>query len=117
MTKHLQGAYTALITPFKNGVIDTAAFEALVEWQIAQGIHGVVPVGTTGESPTLTHEEHKVVVEHAVKVAKGRIGVMAGTGSNSTAEAIEFTQHAEKNRGSACPIVAPHFNEPTQTGN
>jgi 4-hydroxy-tetrahydrodipicolinate synthase len=116
MTKHLQGAYTALITPFKSGALDAAAFEAFVEWQIAQGIHGVVPVGTTGESPTVTPEEHKQIVEIAVKVAKGRIGVMAGTGSNSTAEAIDFTKHAEKAGASSCLVVAPYYNKPNQEG-
>lgn len=116
MAINLQGAYTALITPFKNGALDVAAFEAFVEWQIAEGIHGIVPVGTTGESPTLTHDEHKQVVEIAVKVAKNRIGVMAGTGSNSTAEAIEFTKHAEKVGASSCLVVAPYYNKPTQEG-
>ena len=116
MTKNLQGAYTALITPFKSGALDIGAFEAFVEWQIAQGIHGIVPCGTTGESPTLTHEEHKQLTEVAVKVAKGRVGVMAGTGSNSTAGAIEFTQHAEKAGASSCLVVAPYYNKPTQEG-
>lgn len=116
MTAHLHGAYTALITPFKSGALDIGAYEALIEWQIAQGIHGVVPVGTTGESPTVTPEEHKQLVEVAVKTAKGRIGVMAGTGSNSTAEAINFTQHAEKTGVSSCLIVAPYYNKPAQEG-
>ncbi|MFZ4125777.1 MAG: 4-hydroxy-tetrahydrodipicolinate synthase [Rickettsiales bacterium] len=116
MTQHLHGAYTALITPFKAGALEIGAYEALIEWQIAEGIHGVVPVGTTGESPTVTPEEHKKLVEVAVKTAKGRIGVMAGTGSNSTAEAIDFTKHAEKAGASSCLVVAPYYNKPTQEG-
>ncbi|MBN8543099.1 MAG: 4-hydroxy-tetrahydrodipicolinate synthase [Alphaproteobacteria bacterium] len=116
MTQHLHGAYTALITPFKAGALDIGAYEALIEWQIAEGIHGVVPVGTTGESPTVAPEEHKKLVEVAVKTAKGRIGVMAGTGSNSTAEAIDFTKHAEKAGASSCLVVAPYYNKPIQEG-
>lgn len=110
------GCYTALITPFKGESIDHAAFEHLVEWQIAEGIHGLVPCGTTGESPTLTPEEHFDVIERTVKVAKGRAKVMAGTGSNSTAEAIAYTQHAEKAGADAALIVAPYYNKPTQEG-
>ncbi len=115
--KQFFGAYTALITPFTKGAgIDYAAFDAFVEWQIAQGIHGLVPCGTTGESPTLTHDEHKQLVERTVKVNKGRAKVMAGTGSNSTAEAIEFTRHAEKAGADAALVVAPYYNKPTQEG-
>ena len=110
------GCYTALITPFKGEAIDHAAFEQFVEWQIAEGIHGLVPCGTTGESPTLTPEEHYDVIERTVKVAKGRVKVMAGTGSNSTAEAIAYTQHAEKAGADAALIVAPYYNKPTQEG-
>ncbi len=114
--QQFQGAYTALITPFAGDGVDVAAFESLVEWQITEGIDGIVPCGTTGESPTLSHDEHKAVVERAVKVAKGRVKVMAGTGSNATAEAIELTKHAEKAGADAALIVAPYYNKPTQEG-
>ena len=110
------GAYTALVTPFSKGMVDYAAFEAFIEWQIEQGIHGIVPCGTTGESPTLSHEEHRAVVERAVKTAKGRVKVMAGTGSNATAEAVSLTQHAEKAGADAVLVVAPYYNKPTQEG-
>ena len=115
-TAAFSGCYTALITPFSNDGVDWQAFDALVEWQIEQGIHGIVPCGTTGESPTLSHEEHKKVVERAVKIAKGRVPVMAGTGSNATAEAIDFTKHAEKAGANAALVVAPYYNKPTQEG-
>lgn len=115
-TKTFRGAYTALITPFSNGAVDYAQFESFVEWQVEQGIHGIVPCGTTGESPTLSHSEHKEIVARAVKIAKGRTKVMAGTGSNSTAEAIEFTQAAEKAGADAALVVAPYYNKPTQEG-
>ena len=85
-----KGSFTALITPFKGGKVDEAAFKRLVDWQIAEGTHGLVPVGTTGESPTLSHDEHKQVVESCVRETKGRVPVIAGAGSNSTAEAIDF---------------------------
>ena len=91
-----KGSFTALITPFKGGQVDDKAFQQLVEWQIAEGTHGLVPVGTTGESPTLSHEEHKHVIELCIKTAKKRVPVIAGAGSNSTAEAIDFTRHAKK---------------------
>ena len=91
-----QGSITALITPFKNGEVDAKAFQRLVEWQIDQGTHGLVPVGTTGESPTLTHEEHKQVIELCIEAASGRVPVIAGTGSNSTSEAIALTRFAKK---------------------
>src|SRR5215470_12221989 len=91
-----RGSFTALVTPFKNGGLDEKAFRDLVEWQIAEGTNGLVPVGTTGESPTLSHEEHNLVVEWCVDQAKGRVPVIAGAGSNSTAEAIGLAQHAEK---------------------
>ena len=89
-----KGSITALVTPFRNGKVDEAAFTRFIEWQIAEGTHGLVPVGTTGESPTLDHDEHKRVIELTVETAKGRVPVIAGTGSNSTAEAIELTEHA-----------------------
>ncbi|MFO0110730.1 MAG: 4-hydroxy-tetrahydrodipicolinate synthase [Alphaproteobacteria bacterium] len=116
MSKKLQGAFTALITPFKSGALDWAAFEALLEWQIAEGIDGLVPCGTTGESPTLTHDEHKAMIERSVKIARGRVPVMAGTGSNATAEAVDFTRHAERSGADAALVVAPYYNKPTQEG-
>ncbi len=91
-----QGSIVALITPFKNGKVDEAGFQKFVDWQIKEGTNGLVPVGTTGESPTLSHEEHMRVVELCVEAASGRVPVIAGTGSNSTAEAIAFTKHAKK---------------------
>ena len=93
---NFRGSFTALVTPFKNGSLDEAAFRALVSWQIAEGTHGLVPVGTTGESPTVSHDEHKRVVEWCIDEAKGRVPVVAGAGSNSTREAIELAQHPEK---------------------
>ena len=110
------GCYTALVTPFKGEGVDASALESLVEWQISEGIHGLVPCGTTGESPTLTPAEHGEVIARTVKVAKGRIKVMAGTGSNSTTEAIEYTKHAEKVGADAALVVAPYYNKPTQEG-
>lgn len=110
------GCYTALITPFAGASVDMSAFEQLVEWQIAEGIHGLVPCGTTGESPTLTPTEHGDVIARAVAVAKGRVKIMAGTGSNSTAEAIEYTKHAEKVGADAALVVSPYYNKPTQEG-
>jgi 4-hydroxy-tetrahydrodipicolinate synthase len=111
-----RGSFTALITPFKNGAVDESAFARLVEWQIAQGTQGLVPVGTTGESPTLSHDEHKRVVEICVETAKKRVPVIAGAGSNSTAEAIDFTKHARKVGADAVLIVMPYYNKPTQEG-
>jgi 4-hydroxy-tetrahydrodipicolinate synthase len=111
-----RGSFTALVTPFKNGGLDEQAFRDLVDWQIAEGTHGLVPVGTTGESPTLSHEEHKQVVEWCVDQARGRVPVIAGAGSNSTAEAIDFSKHAEKAGADAVLIVTPNYNKPTQEG-
>jgi 4-hydroxy-tetrahydrodipicolinate synthase len=111
-----QGSFTAMVTPFKNGSVDEAAFRALVNWQIAEGTNGLVPVGTTGESPTLSHAEHKQVVEWCVEEAKGRVPVVAGAGSNSTAEAVDFSKHAEKAGADAVLIVTPYYNKPTQDG-
>ena len=111
-----RGSIPALITPMKNGSIDEAAFRKLIEWQIREGSHGVVPVGTTGESPTLTPEEHKRVVEIAVETAAGRVPVIAGTGSNSTAEALRLTKFAEKVGADAALQVAPYYNKPMQEG-
>ena len=110
------GAYTALITPFKNGRVDEEAFVKLVEWQIEQGIHGLVPVGTTGESPTLSHEEHDLVIELCVKTVAGRVPVIAGAGSNSTAEAVRLAKHAESVGADGVLIVSPYYNKPTQAG-
>ena len=111
-----KGSLTALITPFKGGKVDDGAFQRLVEWQIAEGTHGLVPVGTTGESPTLSHEEHKQVVELCVKTAKGRVPVIAGAGSNSTQEAIDFTRHAKKVGADAVLHSTGYYNKPTQDG-
>jgi len=112
-----KGAITALITPFSaTGEVDAQAFCHLVEWQIAQGIDGLVPVGTTGESPTLSHEEHKFVVELCIKQAKGRVPVIAGAGSNSTSEAIDFARHAQAAGASAALVVTPYYNKPNQQG-
>jgi 4-hydroxy-tetrahydrodipicolinate synthase len=112
-----QGSFVALITPFdKNGQVDEAAFARLVEWHIREGTHGLVPTGTTGESPTLSHAEHKRVVEIAIEVAHGRVPVIAGTGSNSTEEAIDLTRHAKKAGADAALIVTPYYNKPTQEG-
>ncbi len=111
-----KGSFVALVTPFKNGAVDEKAFQDLVEWHIAEGTHGLVPVGTTGESPTLTHEEHKRVTELCIEAAGGRVPVIAGTGSNATAEAIEFTQHAKAAGADAALVVTPYYNKPTQEG-
>src|SRR5579864_9079027 len=111
-----RGSFTALVTPFKNGSVDEAAFRGLVNWQISEGTNGLVPVGTTGESPTLSHDEHKRVVEWCVDQAKGRVPVVAGAGSNSTAEAIELARHAEGAGADAVLVVTPYYNKPTQEG-
>jgi len=111
-----KGTFTALVTPFRNNLVDAEAFEALVDRQIEAGIEGVVPVGTTGESPTLNHDEHLRVIELTVRRARKRTLVVAGTGSNSTAEAIEYTQAAEEIGADAALLVAPYYNKPTQEG-
>ena len=111
-----RGSFTALVTPFKNGSVDEKAFRELVEWQIAEGTNGLVPVGTTGESPTLSHQEHRDVVEWCVDQARGRVPVIAGAGSNSTKEAIDLAQHAEKAGADAVLVVTPYYNKPTQDG-
>ena len=110
------GAYTALITPFKDGKVDRDAFVKLVEWQIEQGIHGLVPVGTTGESPTLSHEEHDMVIELCVTTVAGRVPVIAGAGSNSTAEAVRLAKNAQAVGADGVLIVSPYYNKPTQAG-
>jgi 4-hydroxy-tetrahydrodipicolinate synthase len=112
----LRGSLTALVTPFKAGKLDEAAFRAHVSWQIENGTTGLVPVGTTGESPTLSHDEHKKVVEWCVSEARGRVPVVAGAGSNNTAEAIDLAKHAEKAGADALLVVAPYYNKPTQEG-
>ena len=111
-----KGSITALITPFRNGVVDEAAFQSLVEWQIAEGTDGLVPCGTTGESPTLSHEEHNRVVSMCVEAAAGRVPVIAGAGSNSTNEAILLAKHAKESGATAALSVTPYYNKPTQEG-
>lgn len=115
-----KGSIPALITPFKDGEIDWPAFDNFVEWQIEQGSHGLVPTGTTGESPTLSHEEHNAIVERCIEIVKAqnsrKIPVIAGTGSNSTREAIRLTQHAKDAGADAALVVTPYYNKPTQDG-
>ena len=110
------GSICALITPFSDGNVDEKAFSELVNWQIEQGTHGLVPVGTTGESPTLSHDEHKRVVEICIEVADKRVPVIAGAGSNSTAEAVELAEHAKRAGADAALVVTPYYNKPTQEG-
>lgn len=116
MSKKLQGSITAMITPFKNDKVDYDAFGKFIHWQIEQGTHGFVPCGTTGESPTLDHKDHNEVIKFCIKETKGRIPVIAGTGSNSTEEAISMSVEAEKNGADAVLVVAPYYNKPTQEG-
>ncbi len=111
-----QGSMPALVTPFKNGSVDVDALKSLVEWQIESGSSGLVPVGTTGESPTLSHDEHEMVVEEVVKAAAGRVPVIAGAGSNNTDEGIRFMRHAESVGADAALVVTPYYNKPTQDG-
>jgi 4-hydroxy-tetrahydrodipicolinate synthase len=111
-----RGSITALVTPFKNGSLDESSFRELIEWQIAEGTGGLVPVGTTGESPTLSHEEHMQVVEWCIDQSRGRVPVIAGAGSNSTSEAIELARHAEDAGAAAVLVVTPYYNKPTQEG-
>ena len=112
----IEGSIVALATPFRNGAVDERAFQDLVEWHLAEGTHGLVPAGTTGESPTLSHAEHERVVELCVEAAAGRRPVIAGTGSNSTEEAISLTRHAARAGADAALIVTPYYNKPTQEG-
>jgi 4-hydroxy-tetrahydrodipicolinate synthase len=107
---------TALVTPFKDGKIDEPAYRALIDWQIASGAHGLVPVGTTGESPTLTHEEHRSAVDICIDEARGRVPVIAGAGSNNTGEAVALARHAEQSGADAVLVVTPYYNKPTQEG-
>jgi 4-hydroxy-tetrahydrodipicolinate synthase len=111
-----KGSITALVTPIRDGRLDEEAFRAFVAWQIEEGTHGLVPVGTTGESPTLTHDEHKRVVEICIEVAAGRVPVIAGAGSNNTVEAVDLARHAEKAGADAVLIVTPYYNKPNQEG-
>jgi 4-hydroxy-tetrahydrodipicolinate synthase len=112
----IKGSITALITPFAGGKVDKDAFEKLVDWQIAAGTHGLVPCGTTGESPTLSHQEHMEVVELCIGAAAGRVPVIAGAGSNSTAEAVMLARHAQKAGADAVLVVTPYYNKPVQEG-
>jgi 4-hydroxy-tetrahydrodipicolinate synthase len=111
-----RGSFTALVTPFRNGSLDEKAYRDIVNWQIQEGTNGLVPVGTTGESPTLSHDEHKKAVEWCIAESDGRVPVIAGAGSNSTKEAIELSQHAEKAGADAVLVVTPYYNKPTQEG-
>lgn len=110
------GAFTALVTPFKNGAVDEERYRRFVEWQIEQGIHGLVPCGTTGESATLTHEEHERVIEICIDQAKGRVPVLAGAGSNNTSEAIQLAKFAKKAGADGALLITPYYNKPTQEG-
>jgi len=116
MTQTFQGSIVALVTPFRNGKIDEAKLRELVEFHVTHGTDGIVPCGTTGESPTLSHDEHRRVVEVVVETARKRLFVIAGTGSNSTSEAIELTKHAERAGADAALVVNPYYNKPTQEG-
>src|SRR3954466_5633975 len=109
-----RGSFTALVTPFNNGSVNEKAFRDLIDWQVAEGTNGLVPVGTTGESPTLSHDEHHEVVRWCVEQAGGRVPVIAGAGSNSTEEAVAFSRHAEECGADAVLVVTPYYNKPTQ---
>ncbi|HEY8066734.1 MAG TPA: 4-hydroxy-tetrahydrodipicolinate synthase [Methylosinus sp.] len=111
-----RGSYTALVTPFVDGAVDLAGLRALVDWQIESGTHGLVPVGTTGESPTLSHEEHRTVVETVIRQAAGRVPVIAGAGSNNTREAIDLALHAQEAGAAGVLVVTPYYNKPNQEG-
>ncbi|MES2844384.1 MAG: 4-hydroxy-tetrahydrodipicolinate synthase [Pseudomonadota bacterium] len=112
----IKGSIPALVTPFKNGELDLVTLKKLVDWHVDQGSAGIVPVGTTGESPTLSHEEHETVVEQVVKAAAGRVPVIAGAGSNNTVEGIRLIRHAERVGANAALVVTPYYNKPTQAG-
>jgi 4-hydroxy-tetrahydrodipicolinate synthase len=116
MIDRIKGSIPALVTPFKNGELDLDALKKLVDWHVEQGSTGLVPVGTTGESPTLSHEEHERVVEEVVRAAAGRVPVIAGAGSNNTAEGIRLIRHAEAVGADAALVVTPYYNKPTQAG-
>ena len=112
----IRGSLPALVTPFKNGELDLVTLKKLVDWHIAEGSHGIVPVGTTGESPTLSHAEHQRVIEEVVSIVAGRVPVIAGAGSNNTVEGISLMRHAEKVGANAALVVTPYYNKPTQAG-
>ena len=112
----IRGSLPALVTPFKNGELDLVTLKKLVDWHIAEGSHGIVPVGTTGESPTLSHAEHQKVIEEVVAAVAGRVPVIAGAGSNNTVEGISLMRHAEKVGADAALVVTPYYNKPTQSG-
>jgi 4-hydroxy-tetrahydrodipicolinate synthase len=116
MSQTFQGSFVALVTPFRNGKVDEAKLRELVELHVANGTDGLIPCGTTGESPSLNHDEHRRVVEIVIEAARGRIRVVAGTGSNSTSEAIDLTQHAERAGAAGALVVNPYYNKPTQEG-
>ena len=116
MAAQFKGSATALVTPFKDGAVDEHAFRALVDWQIGEGSHGLVPCGTTGESATLTHDEHRHVVDLCIREARGRVPVIAGAGSNNTAEAVALARHAEQAGADAVLVVTPYYNRPSQEG-
>ncbi len=116
MTPRFKGSFVALVTPFKKGKVDFDAFQNLVEWHIANGTHGLVPCGTTGETPTLHESEHKRLIELCVEVADGRVPVIAGAGSNATEKAIDLARHAEKSGADGILVVTPYYNKPTQDG-
>lgn len=111
-----KGAFTALVTPFSNGLLDEEAYRQLIEWQLESGINGVVPCGTTGESATMSHEEHKRVISICVDQVKGRVPVLAGAGSNNTAEAVELTRYAKEAGADGALLITPYYNKPTQEG-
>ena len=111
-----KGSLPALVTPFRNGALELDTLKKLIEWHIGEGSSGLVPVGTTGESPTLSHAEHETVVEEVVKAVAGRIPVIAGAGSNNTVESIRLARHAEKVGADALLVVTPYYNKPTQEG-
>jgi 4-hydroxy-tetrahydrodipicolinate synthase len=105
-----KGSFTALVTPFRDGAVDEKAFRSLVSWQVEEGTHGLVPVGTTGESPTLSHDEHRAVVKACIEEAAGRVPVIAGAGSNNTVEAVDLARFAEKAGADALLVVTPYYN-------
>ncbi|HYS15915.1 MAG TPA: 4-hydroxy-tetrahydrodipicolinate synthase [Candidatus Binatia bacterium] len=116
MSQTFQGSFVAMVTPFRNGKVDEAKLRELVEFHVSNGTDGLIPCGTTGESPTLSHDEHHRVVELVIEAARGRIRVVAGTGSYSTADAIEMTKHAERAGAAGALVVNPYYNKPTQEG-
>src|SRR5947199_10761279 len=116
MSHAFSGSLVAMVTPFKNGLVDEAKIRELVEFHVVNGTDAIVPCGTTGESPTLSHDEHRRVVEIVIEAARGRLHVIAGTGSNATSEAIDLTRHAKKAGATGALVVNPYYNPPTQEG-